>query len=146
MILGIFMRLSFRRSACLGVVLILAACGAYYKTDYRFVAPSTPQGLQCASVCLQNQQNCGQACATTRSQCETVAQVKSSVNLYGMQQYSQGKAKDYPALASGLSGLEMPSCKHINHCEDDCAATYRDCFTVCGGQVIPYQVCTSNCQ
>ena len=133
-----------KRSVMLMLALGLAACGASYKTDYRFVAPNTLQGSHCASTCLQNRQICDQQCDQQQSQCETADQVKSSLNQYAMQQYSAGHFSDYPAYM-GLANIDAPSCQHVDRCPDHCAAAYRDCFTVCGGQVIPYQVCEANC-
>lgn len=108
------------------VALVLQACVTTDEQQYTFRAPPTAEGKQCATQCQLIQRHCRDACEARADRCEDRSSRQSKADP------KDGKGRG-DRTADGLFG----SCS-ADACVSECASDYRQCYSTCGGRVIPY--------
>jgi hypothetical protein len=124
-----------------GALLLLAACGPVYHTDYILTPPASPSGKQCANQCYYVREGCMGACENVGYNCGS--------GMYGSLGYShwnRGRHGAFSGIGYGSPHHHAADCRYERDlCAERCEMQYRQCFTVCGGQVTPSTVCVQNC-
>lgn len=124
-------------------MLMLAACGPVYTTDYQMVPPTSMEGKMCANNCLMAQQNCAQACASSTSQCEQNERLRAENEYLKYARDRRAEGKEVKRKESSFyAGYQCDG----DDCTERCESSYRLCHTNCGGQVIPHTYCSAFCQ
>ena len=133
---------------------LMAACGPgspIYETTYEQVAPHTPQGNYCATSCVSARQSCSQSCSIIEGQCKIGHKQKAQEEFqaYVLERERLGRPlkKDISDFEYGIFGSDISGCEASQRsCEDNCFTNFSQCYTSCGGQVIPHTRCVDNCQ
>lgn len=122
------------------VLLLLAACAPIYQTTNSYVAPKGKSGKMCAMQCQQSQMLCQQLCSAQTDNCKNTAQQQAlfSYEEYKSEQIQQGK----PVNKTVSDFYNDWQCSNLS-CS--CSSNYDNCFTACGGQVIPHTRCVAFC-
>lgn len=143
----------------------LGACGLSdprYETQYSLTAPKSAQGRQCAVMCHGNRQTCAanvsaetrQCTADNRQNCRRRARSQFRSCLDNMPRGTTASARDIQrahhsncrsSLGSDRSYCDRSSFRRECRPNTDCAADYRQCFKLCGGDVLETRVCVKNC-
>jgi hypothetical protein len=128
----------------LAITLVVATgCGPVYETQYRMVPPSDGNGRMCVSQCQQTQTYCRSNCQMVEQACLANERERAhrEYEHYVWERRSQGREiKRDPDSFYNAYNCSRSSC------EDSCASDYRQCFSNCGGAVIPNRVCTAFCE
>jgi hypothetical protein len=133
----------------IGCVMMLAACGPQYSTEYRYFPPKDKAAKACAEACLPHKTNCDLACTMQQQQCYQRARMQDDMDdfLYrtaywraGMG-YGAGMGFGY---RTGMYSNRSAFCR-ADVCFGSCLSTYHQCFTQCGGKIEEHTVCTANC-
>lgn len=119
--------------------LLLTSCGPIYSTTYTYVPPKTKHGQRCANRCLEQKSTCTTNCNMVHQACRMEA---DAVAQPAYQDYLRAQRKAGQAPVRRLSDFA-----DYGNCGGDCGCgdTYNQCFTNCGGKIIPHTVCTAFC-
>jgi len=132
------MRLIFSISIAM-LALSLTACGPIYKTVYDFKPPKSTIARMCINQCMQNKTSCEQICALKSQACQFQAK-QNAMNEY--QIYKLERERDHKSVDKTVYSFDDSwGCNQNCGCEGN----FRACYTTCGGQVTPRQVCTAFC-
>ncbi len=116
----------FKKILALALLTIgLTACFPVYDTNYQFIQPSSPEGKQCVNTCANTQKSCRDACIKNETVC---------VGEDGKRVTPQVSGR--PAISRNCSSYS---------CQEQCTEEYRQCFSGCGGQVVPHVRCVAFC-
>lgn len=127
-------------TSVLGAFIFVAGCSPVYQTNYSYVTPKSWRGKQCVNRCLRNRSFCRAQCRSADQNCRNDAQLAAmpAYLTYVKQQRRQG-----------LTPTQTVSdFADYSACSDQCGceATYRQCFTNCGGRVNTNTQCVAFCQ
>jgi hypothetical protein len=111
--------------AIVAVMFGLAACYPVYDTNFQFIQPSTAEGKQCVSSCATTQKACRDSCIKNETVCVGEEEKRVTPQVSGR-----------PAISKNCSSYS---------CQEQCTEEYRQCFTSCGGQVVPHVRCVAFC-
>lgn len=129
-----------------GLSLLLGGCGPIYKTTYTYRAPKGLRANKCANSCLWQRNRCKQRCQRTRQACEAQRNMlqteADAVNNRCMMRRAR-RLRRHP-------GADVPECfasTPISNCNSNCNCLpdYNQCYSSCGGVVIPHRVCVAFC-
>lgn len=107
-----------RFSLLLGWAMILGACGP--QIVYEYTPPATPEGRMCVAQCLNGRNLCEQMAESTHRHCQMNYDL--ALQNYNACEANKGKNCIRPSLCPSAFDAR-------------CQSNYRDCFTLCGGQV-----------
>jgi hypothetical protein len=117
----------------------LTACGPVYQTTYNYVPPVSFAGKQCVNSCLHQQSYCNLMCQQTYTMCRSSADLAAepAFRAYVKRRQLENKSIDLTvSYFANYSGCD-------NSC--GCANTYNQCFSNCGGNIIPNTQCVAFC-
>lgn len=121
-------------------VLLLASCGPVYQTTYSYKTPRSQNGRYCANACLQDKSRCEARCREDNQYCRSQAQRRGerAYRRYVRDQRRAGKPVN----------LNVDWFTDYSGCNNSCGCTsnYNQCFTNCGGTVVPHTVCVAFCK
>jgi len=117
----------------------IAASGPVYSTTYTYVTPKSRYGRRCANQCINQKSMCQNNCNMLTQACHMQANAiaQPAYQAYLNQTEKQGKTP----YRSIKAFADYSSCR--DNC--GCKTNYNQCFTGCGGQIIPHTVCTMFC-
>ncbi len=145
----------FRLLAIFSGALYLASC-ATYKEDW--IAPTTPQGLQCVAQCSGIKQSCEISQQALNQQCQASYQkaVSDFQNCKAMNPAtsycSSYRTKTETVNGKTVTREECTSTRYESPCKEprntcsttpntsSCDANYKICFQGCGGTINRYEV------
>jgi hypothetical protein len=116
------------------MILLLTAC-ADDAQRYEFAMPLTGGGRLCVIQCQQAQEFCGKQCNLGQNECIQKMQLRAihAFNTYAAERFRQS----LPVERQPYQFEQPDACMADQTCINDCASTYRGCYSGCGGQVIP---------
>lgn len=120
--------------------LIMAGCGPLYETSYSFAPPSTSQGKMCVLQCQQSKTLCQRLCTSDNSNCKLRARSDAQ---FQYEQYVSAQTAARQPVTKTLNDFYNPFQCLPKSCH--CAADYRSCFQLCGGDVTEQRTCVANC-
>lgn len=130
---------SFSLAIILIASILVTGCGPIYSTTYQYVPPKSHRGRRCANRCLMQKSTCENNCNILHQACrmEANAAAEPAYRAYVRQERKAGKT---PWRTLG-------DFADYSNCGGDCGcgSNYNQCFTNCGGQIIPHTVCTAFC-
>ena len=128
--------------ALMMVSLFIYGCSPVYKTEYKFQAPPTMQGKQCASTCLDKMQICQANCNTQQAECRRAADLEAE-NAY--LKYVNAREREGSEIKKDVTDFRRFNACDGDMCTQQCGYTQRVCHVNCGGQVQQEQHCTAFC-
>lgn len=128
-----------RNLILVGLAALLAACGPMYQTTYSFKPPKNFQGRQCVNRCLNARNRCNFRCERLNQDCRQQAlnAARPQYRAYRRRQRWSGK----PVTMSLNDFADFSACQANCGCQPN----YRQCYSNCGGQVIPFTRCVAFC-
>ena len=139
-------------------VLMLTACGPYYRTFTYYDAPRTPQGESCVFQCEHKRDHCEDACEDSYDHCVDKAKLEGKSDYLDAKedwldkrQRCKGKLKAQVKGESVCNTHDEPR-KHnyinTSHCRQHCGCDdkFDRCFQLCGGHIRHERRCVSNCE
>lgn len=128
-------RSSIAQAVCAAATIVmLAACGPVYDTQYHFTPPPSSEGRSCVFQCDNSRLQCRQLEDYKNEDCQRRAE------------YDQRRCEDdiYRRKGREPKWYECGS----SSCSPDydrCEQLYRSCYQSCGGRVDQQTVCVSGC-
>lgn len=118
---------------------LMTACGPVYSTSYSFVPPQSHRGRRCVNRCIPQKSVCQNNCSMLKQACHMQANAiaEPAYQAYLTQMRKQGAAPNRTIRYFA----DYSSCR--DRC--GCQANYNQCYTNCGGQIVPHTVCTMFC-
>lgn len=135
------------RSPCIKVALailiisICSGCNPVYRTFYTYTPPKEFAGKQCVNNCLSIKQQCEQTQSFEHQSCLNRAQIAHSNCLAN--QVFRYDSRERRNICMRNCFCSQPNCSRPDPYV--CDERYNRCYTNCGGEVLPYQKCISNC-
>jgi len=136
------MKRLFSITALLAVMIasiLMAGCGPIYETSYKYVPPKSYRGRLCANQCTSQKSSCQNNCRVLNQACrmEANAAAEPAYRAYLRSMRKQNKTP----------WRNIGDFADYSNCNDRCGCetNYKQCYTTCGGQVIPHTVCTAFC-
>lgn len=118
---------------------LMSACGPVYSTSYSYVPPKSYRGRMCLNQCLSQKSMCQNNCSMLKQSChmQANAMAEPAYHAYLHQMKRQGKTP----------WRNISYFADYSSCRDNCGCqgNYRQCYTSCGGRIIPHTVCTMFC-
>lgn len=118
----------------------LTACGPVYDTSYTYVQPKAWRGKQCANRCLRDRSYCRSNCQSRDQSCRNTANLAATPAYLAY--LEQQKQQNFPLDRNVTNFADYSRC--TDRC--GCQATYRECFTNCGGEVVASIRCVAFCK
>ena len=127
----------------LGAVVVfscLASCAPVYQTTYQYVPPHSSRGVACINRCLQHKSSCNSRCSRQKLACHADADYAAKP---AFKDYIKQQRKNKLPINKDISDFA-----NYSSCDSDCACSndYRQCYTNCGGHVIPHTQCVAFCK
>jgi len=131
------------RTLLVAATLLVVGCGPIYETQYQMIPPADPQGRMCAAQCLQTRDYCRENCEMSSRECVDRARRRAR---HDYDDYvRERRAKNLSLKRDRESFVNTWECG-ASSCQSQCGETYRQCFSICGGQVNAQKVCTAFCE
>lgn len=132
--------LSISGAAAIGASLLLSGCGPIYQTTYTYKTPKSYRGRMCVNRCLRTKNRCYTMASLTDQNCRLIADnaARPAYRQYIREQKRQG----FPIWKKISDFADYSNCHQTQYCN----SSYKQCFTNCGGQIIPHTVCTAFCK
>lgn len=122
------------------MVFFISACSPVYQTNYSYVTPKTWRGKQCVNRCLRSRSFCRSRCRSASQSCHNDAQLAAMPAYLAYVRMQRRKGLTPVRTVSDFA--DYSSCTDRCGCE----ATYRQCFSNCGGKVIANTQCVAFCK
>jgi hypothetical protein len=123
-------------------LIFIISCGPIYKSDYRYVAPTSQQGKQCANTCLATMDACKSQCSTKEAQCRHIARLEGE-NAY-LHYVNARQAQNLSVDKRKRDFYHYGQC-NFNSCKEQCEESHRICHVNCGGNVLEDRRCVAFC-
>lgn len=123
-----------------GLASLLAACGPIYQTHYTYQPPVSWRGRQCVNQCLSQKSFCESACQSAYQRC-TIREDRIAAREYRAYVREQNRMHKPVTKSPGEFG-DYSACSRSCSCDTN----YRQCYSNCGGQVIPHRKCVAFCK
>ena len=128
-------------SVILGL-LVLAACGPVYKTNYDYKPPQTDNGRMCVNQCLNTKSACEQDCHARQVDCEYRADEDAQIQY---DNYVRTQRFQHQEIKKTVTDFHR-YCDEETVCAARCVANHNLCYNNCGGVVNGTTICTSGCE
>jgi hypothetical protein len=122
-------------------LLCLSSCSPVYKTDYRFVTPSSEKGKLCANSCLDKLTLCKSSCYTRKLECQKIKDLEAE-NEY--LKYVHRQQKNKKPIEKEINDFKSYSSCNTS-CKSECDSIHRVCHSNCGGDIVEHTYCTAFC-
>lgn len=121
------------------ISVLMTGCGPIYETTYSYVPPKSYRGRTCVNQCLSQKGSCRNNCRLLNQSCrlQANAAAEPAYQAYLRSMRRQGK----PPVETIADFADYSGCQ--SNC--GCDVNYRQCYTNCGGKIIPHTVCTAFC-
>lgn len=121
------------------VAAMLVSCGPVYRTQYNYEPPKGDAGKQCINRCIRNKSVCKMTCQTNYQNCVAMARNAAYPEYFAY--VAEQQRQNLTVWRQIDDFADLSSCKKDCGCDDD----YRQCYTLCGGQVTSERICVANC-
>ena len=119
---------------------MLSACAPVYKTQYKYIPPSSKMGNMCVSQCVQSKSMCQQMCEMRKETC------RMRVQREGRAQYETYKEEQKRGGWSIMKDVsDFTDTQGCDNTPCGCTETFNTCYGACGGQVLERKVCVAFC-
>ncbi|NWG45951.1 MAG: hypothetical protein HXY25_05310 [Alphaproteobacteria bacterium] len=124
-------------------LLTLLACGPIYDTQYSYAPPPTAEGRVCAMQCQQTEAYCARSCDLEAETCRAEQRAEAAE---AYERYVRDRSRAGKSIDRSLSDFDQSyMCSSSGSCRSQCSASYRGCFSACGGAVSAERVCVAFC-
>jgi len=131
----LFLCVAFSSLSCL-----MTACGPMYKTTYEYHPPENQRGRMCLNHCLDIKNECRAICNNHNDVCKDQAMQRAQMDF---ESYQHAQRETQQPITKTVNDFYNPwGCSESCHCEQQ----YNQCYSNCGGEVVPVQTCVAFCK